>query len=262
MICSYKMYVVRLILYSKGVEIEYMISYIVCDNNKDIVENVCNIIDTLMMKNNTDYKIHKFYNYNQDFFQQVSVKGSNKIYILDIEVREKSGIDVARRIIETDLQSAIIFLTSHSEMAEFVVYNVISPLGFISKFDNYEEKLKNLLNVAVKQFGSRNLLKFETPKMCYQIPLKDIMYITHDSVDRKSIVITDYTVFRINRSLSEIFEQLGPEFKYSHRACIVNMERVIKLDMKNKLIVFDNGKTLDLISNNHKKELREYVSNY
>ena len=37
------------------------------------------------------------------------------------------------------------------------------------------------------------------------------------------------------------------------------MERITKVDTKNKLLVFDNGQTLDIISNNHKKELKEYV---
>ena len=126
------------VFYSKGVGIKYMLNYIVCDNNEQIVENVASIIDTLMMGNNIDYKIYKFYDYNDDFFKKVKIKGSNKVYILDIQVREKSGIDIARTIRETDLQSALIFLTSHGELAEYVVYNVISPLGFISKFDNYE----------------------------------------------------------------------------------------------------------------------------
>ena len=38
------------------------------------------------------------------------------------------------------------------------------------------------------------------------------------------------------------------------------MERVTKLDTKKKIITFDNGETIDLISNNHKKELKEYVN--
>ena len=247
------------VIYSKGVGIKYMMNYIVCDNNKDIVENVASIIDSLMMGNNIHYRTYKFYDYNDEFFKRAKIKGTNKVYILDIEVNEKSGIDIARKIRETDLQSALIFLTSHGELAEYVVYNVISPLGFISKFDHYEEKLKSLINIAMKQVGSRNLLKFETSKMAYQIPLRDILYITHDSVERKSIVITDYSEFHIGRTLSEIFDQLNSQFKYSHRACIVNMERVTKLDTKKKIITFDNGETIDLISNNHKKELKEYV---
>ena len=44
-----------------------MLEFIVCDNNKNIVSKVSNIIDSLMMKNNTNYKIRKFYDYDDEF---------------------------------------------------------------------------------------------------------------------------------------------------------------------------------------------------
>ena len=62
------------VFYSKGVGIKYMLNYIVCDNNEQIVENVASIIDTLMMGNNIDYKIYKFYDYNDDFFKKVKIE--------------------------------------------------------------------------------------------------------------------------------------------------------------------------------------------
>ena len=117
-----------------------------------------------MMGNNIDYKIYKFYDYNDDFFKKVKIKGSNKVYILDIQVREKSGIDIARTIRETDLQSALIFLTSHGELAEYVVYNVIStdctvfafippriiPILLMRKGDSHESKdIVHIINDTV-----------------------------------------------------------------------------------------------------------------
>ena len=113
-----------------------MLEFIVCDNNKNIVSKVSNIIDSLMMKNNTDYKIRKFYDYDEEFMAKMGEIGINKVYILDIQVNDMSGIDIARKIRKDDLQSAIIFLTSHSELAEYVVYNVIAPLGFVNKFNS------------------------------------------------------------------------------------------------------------------------------
>ncbi len=239
-----------------------MINFIICDNNKHILENVTNTINKIMIGSNLAYKTYLFSEYNNAFEKELKRKKSNSVYILDIHVNQISGIDIARKIRKKDQNAIIIFLSQYHHLAELIITEEIMPLTFISKYKNYQVKLQKAINTALSILNAHKHLKLQEKGIHYQIPLKDIMYITHDSVDRKSIVITDYTVFRINRSLSEIFEQLGPEFKYSHRACIVNMERVIKLDMKNKLIVFDNGKTLDLISNNHKKELREYVSNY
>ncbi|MBS7021287.1 MAG: response regulator, partial [Firmicutes bacterium] len=112
-----------------------MINFIVCDNNEKIVENVVKVIDKVMIKNNIAYKNHKFVDYNQEFMSEMKQHGTNKIYILDIEVNNKSGIDIARMIRKDDLNSAIIFLTSHNELAECVVTNVIMPLGFVCKFN-------------------------------------------------------------------------------------------------------------------------------
>ena len=238
-----------------------MLEFIVCDNNKNIVSKVSNIIDSLMMKNNTNYKIRKFYDYDDEFMEKMGEIGINKVYILDIQVNDKSGIDIARKIREEDLQSAIIFLTSHSELAEYVVYNVVAPLGFINKFNNYEEKLIELLKIALKRLGTENFLKIAMAQMTYQIPIKDILYITHDSVERKCIIMTGYSDFKVNKSLTELFETLPNTFKYSHRACIVNMDRITKVEIHKMLIHFDEGTILNLFSNTYKKEIKDYVIN-
>lgn len=236
-----------------------MINFIVCDNNKHILKNVVTTIDNIMMKNNIGYKIFSFSEYNNQFKSKVDAKKANTIYILDIHVNQVSGIDMARKIRENDQQAIIIFLSRYHQLAEMIITQDIMPLTFISKYKNYQERLKTVIDNALSILNIRKQLKIKEKGIHYQIPLRDILYITHDSVERKSIVITDYSEFHIGRTLSEIFDQLNSQFKYSHRACIVNMERVTKLDTKKKIITFDNGETIDLISNNHKKELKEYV---
>ena len=248
------MYVVQ-----KGYD-DFMINFIVCDNNKHILENVVATIDNIMMKNNISYKVFPFSEYNNNFKSKVEAKKANTIYILDIHVNQVSGIDIARNIREKDQQAIIIFLSRYHQLAEMIITQDIMPLTFISKYKNYQKRLKIVIDNALSILNVRKQLKIEEKGIHYQIPLRDILYITHDSVERKSIVITDYSEFHIGRTLSEIFERLSSQFKYSHRACIVNMERVTKLDTKKKMITFDNGTTIDLISNNHKKELKEYVN--
>lgn len=237
-----------------------MINFIVCDNNKHILENVVKTIDNIMMKNNIAYKTFPFLEYNKHFESKVNAKKANTIYILDIHVNQTSGIDIARKIREKDQQAIIIFLSRYHQLVETIITQDIMPLTFISKYKDYQKRLYKVIDNALSILNIRRQLKIEEKGIHYTIPLRDILYITHDSVERKSIVITDYSEFHIGKTLSEIFEQLSPQFKYSHRACIVNMERVTKLDTKKKLITFDNGKTIDLISNNHKKELKEYVN--
>ena len=128
-------------------------------------------------------------------------------------------------------------------------------LSFICKFDDYEQKLSESIKKALKIVGQKLVLSITDSGVIYNIPIDDILYITRDSVDRKCIIKTDYTEFRVNRSLSEMLVEVGSKFKQSHRACIINMERFRKMDKRKKLITFDSGDTIDLVNDDFKKEL-------
>ena len=236
-----------------------MVNFIVCDNNKHIVTNVVNVINSTMMNNNLQYKIFPHLDYNGEFHKQVSAKKSNTIYILDIEVNGNPGIDIAREIRKIDDHSIIIFLSKYNNLIETILTDNIMPLTFISKQSNYQEKLNQAIRKSLSIFNNRDHFKIIEKSVSYQIPLKDILYITHDSVERKSIIMTEYNDFKVNKSLTEIFAMLPNTFKYSHRACIVNLERIERVDTQRRLIYFDDSTILDLLSNNYKKEIKEYV---
>ena len=92
-----------------------MINFIVVDDFKEMTKKVELIINKIMMNNKVDYKIHIFEDYNKDFKNIMNEPLTNKIYLLDIETKSASGIDVARVIRKTDLDSVIIFITAHEE---------------------------------------------------------------------------------------------------------------------------------------------------
>ena len=48
---------------------------------------------------------------------------------------------------------------------------------------------------------------------------------------------------------------LPPYFKQSHRSCVINMNRVTRIDYTNRTVHFDNGVSIDYIGDKYKKEL-------
>lgn len=236
-----------------------MVNFIVCDDNKAICNNIINIIDKIMMKNKLEYKIHSYYDYDKKFMKIINNKMSNKIYILDIETPSASGIDIVRKIREIDVDSIIIFLTSHDELGYVILKQEFLFLSFICKFDDYENKLKSSIKKALEMIGQKQVLNILDHNSIYTIPLKDILYITRDSVDRKIIVITDYSEFKMNRSLNDIYNELNDDFAFSHRSCIVNKDRIRKIDKKNNTILFDNGVQIDMVNQEFKKKMGEVV---
>ena len=232
-----------------------MINFIICDDDTRIVENIKNIIINYMMKNNIEYKTHLFYDFDNKFMKIAKSQIPFKIYILDIETPSHSGIDVARKIREDDVDSVIIFITGHEELGLTLLKNEIMFLSFINKFDDYENRLITSIKKGIKMLNRKNILRFEEHSNIYTIAMDDILYITRDSVERKCIIKTNYAEIKTYKSLSSILKLLDDRFIQTHRACIVNKERVAKIDKMRKEILFDNGMTINLLSKNYNRKV-------
>lgn len=199
-----------------------MLNFIVVDDAKEITTVMKNIINQVMLKSNLEYKIHLFNDYDEKFMELMKSDSSNKIYFLDIETKSASGIDIARKI---------------------------------RRFDNFENKVKNAVKKSIEIIKGKRVLKFAEYSTIFMIPIDDILYITRDSVDRKCVIKTLNSEYRTYKSLSELSEICGDALVQTHRACFVNEKHITEIDKKNKIITFDNGESINLISDNYKKEL-------
>lgn len=232
-----------------------MINVIVCDDNSNDRSKVISVVNDFMMKNKHEYEIHEFNDYNKSFYNIIEKKIPNKIYLLDIELPSGSGIDIARSIRKTDVDSVIIFLTGHEELGNIVLKNDLMFLSFINKFDALEIRLNKSLKKALNLLKHKRIIKINDKNILYTINIDDILYITKESFERKTIIKTDYDEFRVSKSLSEIKNMLDDRFIQTHRACYINNDRKVIIDKTNKIIKFDNGETIDLLSDKYKKEL-------
>lgn len=235
-----------------------MIHYIVGEDNKRINQTIGQVIDKVMLQNNLAYQKMMFLDYNTKFISCIEQNLSNKIYILDIETPSSTGIEMARKIRQKDINSIIIFLTAYKEKyQETILSSEFMFFAFISKMDDYEQILYEKLTKALSYTFKKNAIRFTDQGVLYTIPTEDILYVTTDTQARKTLLITDYTTFKVNKTLQEVSLLLDEAFVQTHRACILNKNRVIEMDMKNRKIIFDNGTSIDLLSREYKKKLKE-----
>lgn len=232
-----------------------MINFIICDDVKQYREMVEHIVVSYMMKNKLEYKTHIFKDYDSDFLKIVESKLSFKVYILDIETPTRSGIDIARLIRNKDVDSVLIFLTGHQELGHVVMKNDFLFLSYINKFDDCKKRLTKSLDKALQMFKIKSIIRFKDNGVVYTIPQDDILYITRDSVERKCIIVTDYSEFHVGKNLAELEEEVNDNFVKTHRACLMNTKRILSFSKSQKEVVFDNGMTSDLISTRFDKEL-------
>ena len=228
-------------------------NFIICDDDATIIDKVKNIIYYEMMKNNLDYKIFTFEDYDSDFMEIMNNPMTGKIYILDIEAPSRSGIDIARIIRRNDINSVIIFLTGHEELGLSILKSELMFLSFINKLDDCDSKIKSAIRKSLKVLDLKNIVRFCDNGVHFSVDIDEILYVTRDTVERKSIITTIYTQFKTHKSLNYLNEEFGDKFVRTHKSCIVNAERVACVSKK--MIKFNNGGTIDLLSNKYKKEL-------
>lgn len=231
-----------------------MIEFVICDDDKRFLEKVVNVINKTMLKKNFEYKILKFYDFDNKFFDNLIQKEHPRIYILDIELPSRSGINVGKTIRKNDLESPIIFLTGHEELGNLLLRKDINFFAFINKFEDFEIRLKKNIESSLKSLNKRKFLEIKDKKVYYRFSLDNILYITRESVERKIVIRTDKNIHSINSSLIKISESLDSRFVQTHRSCYINKDRAVEINYKKKVIIFDNGEVIDLLSTNYKIE--------
>ena len=228
---------------------------VICEDDSTCRKNEVKIVESFMSEINTECKLFEFDDYNTQFIKIMNTK-CKKIYILDIETPSASGIDIARKIRKIDTESVIIFVTGHDEYGKLVLKKNIMCLTFINKFEDLKLDLRRALKDACHYLKTNKVIKITDSNVTYNIRLNKVLYITKDTIERKTIVKMDNAEYRLNLTLKSVKELLGDTFIQTHRCCFVNENRVDKIDHKNKLITFDTGLTIDLLSNMYGKELK------
>ena len=236
-----------------------MIKFIVVEDNKIHQKNVEDTIISFMMKNNYEFCIKLFDKETSELHKLIKTNEDNHIYILDFELPNSNAIDIARKIREDDWASPIIIFTAHGGMAFETFKQRLQILDFINKQLDPYKNLNEVFEICLKQLKVIKSFKFKTSGVDYNIPFNKILYFERDTYSRKIILVTDNNRYEMYKSMKEVKSKLTDDFIVTHRACIVNMKRIVKVSWKERKIYFDNGESTDLLSKTHKKEVDEYA---
>lgn len=241
-----------------------MLRFITCDDKEETLDRLAQSVRRIMMPYDYDYNISRFTGYTEEFEKIVKESKEQKIYILDIEMPGISGLEIASEIRESgDWESIIIFVTVHPECKDDIFYSRILALDFISKYYNYESRLEQSLIKALEIFNVKNLLIFNFEHVTYRVPVNKILYIEKLQNEKKCIIVTESgEKFSVICNLKSIIPRLGVGFYQTHKACIVNTNKIYQVDYIDNLITFNNNEQTNLLSERKKKGLKNYVGNY
>ena len=240
-----------------------MLEFIIVEDMKVFNDKIVNIVDSFIIQNKIEAKTRVFYDYNKELEKIILDNSSFKIYILDIELSNEKGINgihIANMIRKYDNNSLIIFITDYfNKYAQQMLESKIMFLKFIPKSSDYENILHELFKEQILNKYRKNILVIKTLNILYRFEAKELICVK--TIDRKVKVILSYTEFESSKKLQEIYDMVDNRFMYSHKSCLINTDRISKIDTKNRIIYFDNGMQTDVVSARYLKTILEYLKN-
>ena len=166
------------------------------------------------------------------FFFQYEEEQDFDILLLDIEMGEMNGVDLAKKVRRENEAVQIVFITGYPD---FIAEGYeVAALHYLMKPVSFD-KLHEVLNKAVA-----NLAKTEK-RLCvtYErrtdfVPLSQILYV---EAQRQYVLIHTFTeTYRMKRSFAETIEELGEFFFKCQRSFCVNLYHVTRIGSSNVLL--------------------------
>ena len=163
------------------------------------------------------------------------------ILFLDIQMPEKSGMEIAEELRRKRCKTILIFVTALSEY----VYDAFDVGAFhylVKPFS--DEKLRDVLDKALRQYKEQcgldgsaagqgteqaeesRVILVKCGGVSTKVRLDDIMYA--EVFNRKVMLHTKQGDIEYYGKLTELSEQVGEDFYRSHRAYLVNLKYVEK----------------------------------
>lgn len=238
-----------------------MVHVVIVEDEIIWLENLKKMLDRILFSYDISYKIHQFSTYDSVKIWIQKNPKVFKIYILDIVLKKKNGLQLAGFIRNKmdDWNSFIVFNTSFFKKYEQQIYEgKYGYLRFLSKTSSYYNlELEDVIHYALTTEPKKKFLVIKTRDMFFKLHTNNILFI--EVVERKSKVHTFDNVFVFPKTLLFFKEQLDDNFLYSHKSCLVNTECIKKINKKEKIIYFDNNKQTDLVSDKYLKELISHL---
>lgn len=230
----------------------------ICDDNKAYLEVITDKIQKYCKDMGEDITLEA-YSDSDKLAQGIDDKERYDAYILDIEMPNMSGVELAERIRKYSEQAYIIFLTAHDVYAvKACGVNVISYILKERLDIELEEALKELFQ-RLNKWHEGKIYTIQNQRKYIKVQQRDIVYITKRQKN-VMIVIKGQDAECERLTLQEIYKRLdNPDMYLLDRGTIINLQHVRKL-VEYKVIM-DNGHEL-ITSKNHANELKEHLMSY
>lgn len=236
-----------------------MINIIIYEDNPDMQGLYKEVVNEFFKQRKLKIKFHIFSSYIKNLETKFANIPGKKLYILDVEVPGKSGLDLARIIRGNgDWMSPLVVVTSYEHLRSTGFTSKVLMLDFISKREDVRKRLTDSLETAYNIVHDKDSYTFQYNGELFHVSFNDILYFEKDLNDNYTFLYTKKSSYKIKESISHIGKKLeySPIFFKVHRSCIVNVNNIDILNMKENRI-YSGKYTTNLITKENRDLLKK-----
>lgn len=220
----------------------------ILDDDLDDLETIYNLINDFFSLKSISVNIDKYDNTN-DF----PMNEKFDVLFLDIDIPNKSGLEIAKEYKTLHKHTLIVFITNHNEL----VYKAcnIHPFDFIRK-ENLTIEIPMVLEEAIyKLTDLYPTVTFYVNGNAYVIRKESILYC--ESFNHSTEIHFNKSSIIVNQQLNSVSATINSnDFKRVGRSYLVNMKKVQKVE--GTMLFIDYNYKIP-ISRRKKKKVLEYL---
>lgn len=190
----------------------------------------------MALKEFEDIQIVGEYDSSRNFYAEIDSL-EPELLILDIELKDELGFDIAKELRERNSDLMIVFLTGHASYA--IDGYDYRPINFLTKPINMEKLRATIDEVRRSKdelYGKRppksksTQIMFKTKKGYQFLDVQDILYV--ERRNRRNYVVTETDEFRISDyTMKELEEMLSPyNFILSHQSILIAVNKIVAVN--------------------------------
>lgn len=203
-------------------------------------------ISTLLKEWMTDYSIRAdcelliYVFYDNQAFQKME-KYASEFQLAFISLHQKHAVDIGKRIYLLNPDCRICYYKDEP----VDLYNLLSsrPIEFFCMQEGRDNFIIKLNRMLIEIQNSNSLFQYDGRGELLQCWKRNILY-AHSDLKHICIKCIDETEQRFYAKLTDIENQLSPNFIRIHKSYIVNRLHLVKLDKKKHVVLLTNGEEL------------------
>lgn len=239
-----------------------MIELIICDDDVMSLKKTRQFLTDMMPLWNEEMEIMTYTDAGGLMRRLRSENEQTDILLLDIDMPDMSGLEVAKFIQDAGRDIIVIFLTAHDE---FVYMSFqYAPFRYIRK-EYMKEELPSAMRAAVAKLSTRWSFSICLRTREGEVSVK-IADITHFQMENRRVCVYmiqggKYMIWKKLKELKAEIDAKDGSFVYVHSGCVVNLRHV--RTRRSGMVVLDGAKKTEIpVSRRRQREVSAMISDY